>query len=141
MRNRNEEENLMNEPWISQKTLGLLIMVIFIPLGPIVGTLGGYFVPRGKVKKLTLGILITGIVLASILFLFGLIALLFGQPRSVWLMSGFFGLDLILCLGIIFWVFRKRIRDVELRQLMSEDLTLENPNQTHNEEEKEYSNE
>lgn len=131
----------MNEPWISQKTLGLLIMVIFIPLGPIVGTLGGYFVPRGKVKKLTLGILITGIVLASILFLFGLIALLFGQPRSVWLMSGFFGLDLILCLGIIFWVFRKRIRDVELRQLMSEDLTLENPNQTHNEEEKEYSNE
>ena len=131
----------MNEPWISQKTLGLLIMVIFIPLGPIVGTLGGYFVPRGKVKRLTLGILITGIVLASILFLFGLIALLFGQPRSVWLMSGFFGLDLILCLGIIFWVIRKRIRDVELRQLMSEDLTLENSNQTHNEKEKEYSNE
>ena len=131
----------MNEPWISQKTLGLLIMVIFIPLGPIVGTLGGYFVPRGKVKKLTLGILITGIVLASILFLFGLIALLFGQPRSVWLMSGFFGLDLILCLGISFWVIRKRIRDVELRQLMSEDLTLENRNQRYNEEEKEYSNE
>ncbi len=114
----------MNEPWISQRDLGLLIMIIFIPIGPLIGTLSGYFVPRGKAKKLTLGVLIFGIVLASILFLFGVIALLFGQPRSVWLMSGFFGLDLILGLGIIFWVIRKRIRDVELRQSMSEDLTL-----------------
>ena len=38
------------------------------------------------------------------------------------LMSGFFGLDLTLCLGIAFWVIRKRIRDAELRRLMSEDL-------------------
>ena len=114
----------MNEPWISQEKLGLLIMVIFIPMGPLLGTLGGYFVPRGKAKKLTLGILISGIALASILFVFGVIALLFGQPRKIWLMSGFFGLDLIFCLGIAFWVIRKRIRDAELRKSMSEDLTL-----------------
>ena len=114
----------MNEPWISQEKLGLLIMVIFIPMGPLVGTLASYFVPRGKAKKLTLGVLIFGIALASILFVFGVITLLFEQPRKVWLMSGFFGLDLILCLGIAFWVIRKRIRDVELRKLMSEDLTL-----------------
>lgn len=114
----------MNESWISQKQLGLLIMVIFIPIGPLLGILGSYFVPRGKAKKLTLGVLIFGIVLASILFVFGVIALLFGQPRKIWLMSGFFGLDLTLCLGIVFWVIRKRIRDVELRRLMSEDLTL-----------------
>ena len=112
----------MNEPWISQKQLGLLIMVIFIPMGPLLGTLGGYFVPRGKAKKLTLGVLISGIALASILFVFGVIALLFGQPRKIWLMSGFFGLDLIFCLGIVFWVIRKRIRDAELRKSMSEDL-------------------
>ena len=114
----------MNEPWISQEKLGLLIMVIFIPIGPLLGTLGGYFVPRGKAKKLTLGVLIFGIALASILFVFGVIALLFGQPRKIWLMSGFFRLDLTLCLGIAFWVIRKRIRDAELRKLMSEDLTL-----------------
>ncbi len=114
----------MNEPWISQEKLGLLIMVIFIPIGPLLGTLGGYFVPRGKAKKLTLCVLIFGMTLAVILFLFGVIALLFGQPRKVWLMSGFFGLDLTLCLGIAFWVIRKRIRDAELRKLMSEDLTF-----------------
>ena len=114
----------MNEPWISQEKLGLLIMVIFVPMGPLLGTLSGYFVPRGKAKKLTLGVLIFGIALASILFAFGVIALLFGQPRKIWLMSGFFGLDLIFCLGIAFWVIRKRIRDAELRKSMSEDLTL-----------------
>lgn len=114
----------MNEPWISQERLGLLIMVIFIPIGPLVGILGSYFVPREKAKKLTLDVLIFGIALASILFVFGVIALLFGQPRKVWLMSGFFGLDLTLCLGIVFWVIRKRIRDAGLRKAMSEDLTL-----------------
>jgi len=114
----------MNESWISQEKLGLLIMVIFIPMGPLLGTLGGYFVPRGKAKKLTLGVLIFGIALAFILFVFGVIALLFEQPRKVWLTSVFFGLDLIFCLGIGFWVILKRAREAELRKLMSEDLTL-----------------
>lgn len=133
----------MNEPWISQEKLGLLIMVIFIPMGPLLGTLGGYFVPRGKAKKLTLGVLIFGIALASILFVFGVIALLFEQPRKVWLTSVFFGLDLIFCLGIAFWVIRKRIRDAELRKLMSEDLTLEGNEGSlkSNAEDKEVSNE
>lgn len=133
----------MNEPWISQEKLGLLIMVIFIPMGPLLGTLGGYFVPRGKAKKLTLSVLIFGIALASILFVFGVIALLFEQPRKVWLTSVFFGLDLIFCLGIAFWVIRKRIRDAELRKLMSEDLTLEGNEGSlkSNAEKKEVSNE
>ena len=129
----------MNEPWFSPVMLSTLNTIVKV-FGILAVTLAIVLFTKGKAKKLTLGVLITAIVLASILFLFGLIALLFGQPRSVWLISGFNGLILILAWGIIFWVFRKRIRDVELRQLMSEDLTLENPNQTHNEE-KEYSNE
>ena len=115
----------MNEPWISQEALGILIMAIFVPLGPIIGTLGGLFVPKGKAKKLTLGVIAFGFVMSFVLLVFGMIAYLFGQPRWVWLRSGFFGLDLLLGFGIVFWVIRKRIRDAELRKLMSEDLTLD----------------
>ncbi len=114
----------MNVPWISQETLGLLIMIIFIPLGPIVGTLGWLFVQKGKAKKLTLGVIAFGFVMGSVFLVFGVIAYFFGQPRWVWLGSGFFGLDGTVLFGIVYWIILKRYRNAELRKLMSEDLTL-----------------
>ena len=122
----------MNEAWISQETLGLLIMVIFIPLGPIIGTLGWLFVPKGKAKKLTLGIIAFGFVMGSVLLVFSIIAFLFGQPRWVWLRSGFFGLDTTVLFGIVYWIILKRYREAELRKTMSEDLTFESNRQSHN---------
>lgn len=114
----------MNEAWISQETLGLLIMSIFIPLGPIIGTLGWLFVPKGKAKKLTLGVIAFGFVMGSVLLVFSIIAFLFGQPRWVWLRSGFFGLDGTVLFGIVYWIILKRYTDAELRRLMAEELTL-----------------
>ena len=114
----------MNEPWISQEILGLLIMAIFIPLGPIIGTLGWLFVPKGKAKKLTLGVIAFGFIMGSVLLVFSIIAFLFGQPRWVWLRSGFFGLDGTVLFGIVYWIILKRYREAELRKTMSEDLTL-----------------
>ncbi len=114
----------MNEPWISQQELGILIMVIFIPLGPLVGTLGWLFVPKGKAKRFTLGVIAFGFVMGLILLVFGIIAYLFGQPRWVWLRSGFYGLDCTVLFGIVYWIILKRYREAELRKSMSEDLTL-----------------
>jgi len=114
----------MNEPWISQQTLGLLIMLIFIPLGPLVGTLGWLFVQNGKAKKLTLGVIAFGFVMGLVFIVFGVIAYLFGQPRWVWLRSGFYGLDCAILFGIVYWLILKRYWDAELRKTMSEDLTL-----------------
>ena len=122
----------MNEPWISQETLGLLIMAIFIPLGPLVATLGWLFVPKGKAKKLTLGVIAFGFVMGSVLLVFSIIAFLFGQPRWVWLRSGFFGLDGTVLFGIVYWIILKRYRESELRKLVSEDLTFESNHQSHN---------
>ena len=121
----------MNAPWISQETLGLLIMIIFIPLGPLVGTLGWLFVPKGKAKKLTLGVIAFGFVMESVLLVFSIIAFLFGQPRWVWLRLGFFGLDGTVLFGIVYWIILKRYRDAELRKLMSEDLTLASKEVSH----------
>lgn len=104
----------MNEPWISQRELGLLIMIIFIPLGPIVGTLGWLFVPKGKAKKLTLGVIAFGFVLGFVLLVFGVIAFIFGQPRWVWLRSGFYGLDCAILFGVVYWVILHIYRDGKL---------------------------
>lgn len=135
----------MNEAWISPRELGLLIMVIFVPIGPLIITFGSYIIPRGKAKKLTLVIFIFGMVLASILFMFGVIALMFRQPYRVWFMSGFYGLDLIIVLGISYWYwsYRKRIRDTALRKMESEDLTfaINEPNHKSINEKKENSDE
>ena len=114
----------MNEPWISQQELGILIMVIFIPLGPIIGTLGWLFVPKGKVKKLTLGVIAFGFVMGFVLLVFGIIAYFFAQPRWVWLRSIFFGLDGAVLFAVVYWIILKRYREVELRKSMSEDLTF-----------------
>ena len=111
----------MNEPWISQETLGLLIMAIFIPLGPLVGTLGWLFVQKGKAhkltrkaKKITLGVIAFGIVMGFIFLVFGGIAYFFGQPRWVWLRSGFYALDCAIFFGVDYWLILKIYRDDEL---------------------------
>ena len=57
----------MNLGFHSKNYKGILIMVIFIPLGPIIGTLGWLFVPKGKAKKLTLGVIAFGFVMGFVL--------------------------------------------------------------------------
>lgn len=129
----------MNEPWISQKMLGVLIMSLFIPLGPLVGTLGWLFVPKGKARKLTLGVITIGFVMGFVLLVFGIFAYFFGQPRWVWLRSGFYGLDCTVLFAIVYWIILKKYKDTEFRKLTSEDLSLTSNGQRHNEEEKEIS--
>lgn len=119
----------MNEPWISPGILGGLIGGVFGILGGLVGTLAGVFVLRGKAKKLTLGVNSFAVTLGFILFVFGIVAFLFGQPRGVWLSSVFFGLECAALFSFGFWVILKRARDAELRKTMSEDLTLGSNNE------------
>ena len=93
-------------------------------LGALVGTLAGLFAPKGKYKKLVLGVLIFESVLSLILLILGIIAYLSGQPRGVWYGFGYCGLLCTVMFGIGFPVILKRYRDAELRKSMAEDLTL-----------------
>lgn len=119
----------MNEPWISNMGMvgGILGSIIGI-LGGIIGTLAGVFVPRGKAKKLTLGVNTFAFALSSISLVVGIVAYLSGQPYGVWYGFGFCGLLGTSGFGSGFWVILKRARDAELRKSMSEDLTLEESN-------------
>lgn len=115
----------MNEPWISNMGMvgGILGSMIGI-LGGIVGTLAGGFVPRGKAKKLALGVNTFAFVLSFVSLVFGIVAYLSGQPYGVWYGFGLCGLLGTVGFGKCFWVILGRARDAELRKSVSEDLTL-----------------
>ena len=113
----------MNEPWISDMgmvdgIMGLLGGV----LGGVVGTLASVFIPKGKAKKLVLGVDIFACTLSGILLAVGVIAYLSGQPYDVWYGFGLCGLIGTPLFGMLFFVFRMEYRKAELRKTMSEDI-------------------
>lgn len=115
----------MNEPWFSNPGMvGGIFGSIMGILGGIIVTLAGVFVPRGKAKKLTLGVNTFAFVLSFVSLVLGIVAYLSGQPYGIWYGFGLCGLLGTSGFGRGFWVILKRARDAELRKLMSEDLTL-----------------
>lgn len=114
----------MNEPWINPEILGGILGGTFGTLGTIIGILAGGFVPRGKTKRLTLGIHTFGFFLSFTSLVVGIIAYLSGQPYGVWSGFGYTGLTCTVLFGLGFRVILKRARHAELRKSMSEDLML-----------------
>jgi hypothetical protein len=114
----------MNEPWIDPGILGGILGGTIGILGSITGGLAGWFVPKGKAKKLVLGVIIFLIALSLILLVIGIIAYLFGQPRGVWYGFGYTGLLGTIIFGILYPVLLNEYRKAELRKSMAEDLTL-----------------
>ncbi len=132
----------MNEPWINPGILGSILGGTFGTLGGVVGTLAGGFVPRGKAKRLTLGVNTFAFVLSFISLVVGIAAYLSGQPYGIWYGFGLCGLLGTVGFGSGFWVILKRARDAELRKSMSEDLMFGgNEKDTMKKKEKEVSDE
>ena len=115
----------MNEPWISNMGMvGGILGSIGGILGGVVGTLASVFIPKGKAKKLVLGVDIFAFILSGILLTVGIIAYLSGQPYNIWYGFGLCGLIGTPLYGMLFFVFRMEYRKAELRKSMSEDLTF-----------------
>ena len=115
----------MNEPWINPGILGSILGGTFGTLGGIVGTLASVYIPKGKAKKLVLGVNTFGFVLSLISLIVGITAYLSEQPYGVWYGFGLCGLIGTFLFGMFFFVFRMEYRKAELRKSMSEDLTFE----------------
>lgn len=115
----------MNEPWISNVEMvsGILGSAAGI-LGAIVGTLASFCIPKGKAKKLVLGIDIFAFALSCLLLVIGVVGYLSGQPYGIWYGFGLCGLLGTPLYGMLFFVFRSEYRKVELRKAMSEDITF-----------------
>ena len=115
----------MNEPWISNMgivgaTLGSTMGI----LGGVVGTLASMYIPKGKAKKLVLGVNTFAFVLSFISLIVGITAYLSEQPYGIWYGFGLCGLIGTFLFGTLLFVFRMEYRKAELRKSMSEDLTL-----------------
>ena len=115
----------MNEPWISNTgiTSGILGSAMGI-LGAVFGTLASICVPKGKAKRLVMGVGVFAVILSLILLTIGIVAYLSGQPRDVWYLFGYTGFLCTVILGVNLPVILKQYRKAELRKSMSEDLTL-----------------
>ena len=115
----------MNEPWISNPGMvgGILGSTMGI-LGGVVGTLASVYIPKGKAKKLVLGVNIFAFVLSFISLIVGITAYLSEQPYGIWYGFGLCGLIGTSLFGMLFFVFRMEYRKAELRKSMSEDLTF-----------------
>ncbi len=100
------------------------------------------FVLRGKAKMFTLGFNTIWFVLSFILVVIGIIAGIRGQPEDLWVL-GIAGLPGIPFFGIGYWIILKKAREVELRKIVSEDLTLRSNDEgdLNNKQEKEDSDE
>lgn len=62
----------MNEPWVNPGIVGGILGGTMGLLGAITGTLGGVLAPRGKAKKLVLGVELFSLALSFILLVIGM---------------------------------------------------------------------
>lgn len=115
----------LSDPWFSSQTgtlVGAFGGAAVGVLGAFIGVAGGLLAPRGKGRRLVLGLLLVQGVLGAGLALFGLAALLLGQAYAVW-----YPLTMIggLCLGLgfgLYPVMRRRYREAESRKIDAEGL-------------------
>ncbi len=97
---------------------GTLLGVVGGTLGAVTGTLA----PRGKARRLVLGLYVAVIVMCACLLGVGVVALLAGQPYGVWYGLGFPGLLGIVVVGALYPMARRHYREAEARRLAAGDL-------------------
>ena len=81
-----------------QYTIGATLGVACGIYGGLFGCLAGFLVPRGKGRRLVMGMFVVAIVIAIVLLLVGILTLCLGQPFYMWY-------PLILCGGILLLAF------------------------------------
>ena len=89
--------------------------------GGTIGGLSGILVSRGKGRCWILSLLLFGMILGGIQFLFGLFALILGQPYHVWYPLGFTGGLVSLILPHAYCAIKKGYEQAELRKMQALD--------------------
>lgn len=78
----------MSDAWFDPNTFGAYYGAIGGGgtglLGGIVGTLCGILIPKGKGRRLIMRLMIGAVVLGVVQLIFGVAALILGQPYGIW---------------------------------------------------------
>lgn len=116
---------MIGEVWFDSNVVGAWVGSILGVAGGVEGTLAGFLAPRGKAKRLVLGM--HGIMLAACtgLAILGGVAYFQDQPYPVWYGLGYPGVLGLAIFGALTPVLRKRYREAELRISMARDLSVD----------------
>jgi MFS family permease len=90
--------------------------------GGILGALTGVLAPRGKARGLVLGFMYAFCVFGLVNLIFGLVALIAGQPYAVWYPFLLMGSIFPLVFGFMIPVVKRVYRQAEQRRLEAADL-------------------
>ena len=112
----------MTEQWFDANLYAWIPGTFLGVVGGILGSLGGTLAPRGKAKRLVIGLYGLAIFVSAILLIAGVVALIQGQPYGVWYGLGLPGLLGIVVLGALLPVLLKRYREAEERRLVAQDI-------------------
>ncbi len=112
----------MSEPWFDPNLYSWIGGTAIGVAGGVLGTMIGILAPRGKCKRLVLGLHL-GLIVVSLGFLVaGIVALAAKQPYGVWyglLLPGVIGTFVF---GSLLPTIRLRYRQAEMRKSMAADL-------------------
>jgi hypothetical protein len=121
-----ERINEMVQPWFEPNEFGAWYGTIAGSgaglLGGVVGTLAGVMGPRGIGRKWILGLMYGGVALGLLQLLFGIYALLAGQPWGIWYGPVLCGAMPTIVFGALTPVVRLRYRQAEERRVEAEGL-------------------
>jgi hypothetical protein len=116
----------VSTPWFDPALFGtwfgILVGGVGGTLGGLLGAVAGTLAPRGKGRAFVLGGMRAFSVMGLLLAVFGLAALLCGQPFFIWFFPLFFGADLALLFVVLTPVVRRRYAEAEERRLEAEAL-------------------
>jgi hypothetical protein len=106
--------------WWSERTGGLIGGIAGGLLG-VLGGLAGSLGSRGKARGFVFGTMTALIALGAACLLAGVIALVLGQPRAVWLPLGLIGILTVSILPARFRQLREQYNNLELRRMAAID--------------------
>ena len=118
----------MAEPWFDPNTFGAWFGTIagggLGTLGGLLGAAAGILAPRGKAKAVIVGAWYLTIAFGVAVLLFGVYALVVGQPWGIWYGPVLCGTIITIVMGGLLPVIRMRYRAAEQRRIDAEGLRM-----------------
>ena len=116
----------MVDPWFDPNTFGAWYGAIGGSagglLGGIIGTLAGVLAPQGRGRGLVLGSMWLSVLLGLLSLVFGLAALVAGQPYGIWYPPLLVGAIMSIVVGCLIPVVQRRYTEAEHRKIDAAEL-------------------
>ncbi|HEV3165533.1 MAG TPA: hypothetical protein VGZ22_16015 [Isosphaeraceae bacterium] len=114
----------MNEPWFNPNLYSWIPGTLLGVFGGTIGGLAGFLAPRGKAKKLVLGLTWGALAYSVLMLAIGIIAYLVGQPYGIWYGFGLAGVIGVGVIGVNIPGIQMAYRRAEERRMRAKDIQV-----------------